>query len=379
MISLMSFSVASMTVLADYDNMIMPSGGMRPAEYVIEYGSRICYDSLSKLGTNPNFIAGLIKAGHLDVLEHASVTFSVCFLATTEEEVNLINLKLSQIIVQNRHIGELKLFFEHDGANGDYRIQALISANIRTWLEIILNEKLHSTNIVYQYIASPLYTYLSLIAPSIFNNHNAVALAHTKPVNFSSFKATEEVHYIINNYSLDRKLSPIVTSTGASVYLLAYSRHVPFPNYGGIQMEDLQDYRHMTFLVTGASRAFSHQHVRHRLLSFSQTSQRYVDFVSKQNGKFIMPPNLTPEQESKMLETFEYIKESYLELRNLGVKKEDARAVLPNAAETSLVFSGYKKGLEHYIKLRTATDAQQEIREIAVAVETLYRDIYVIP
>jgi dTDP-4-dehydrorhamnose 3,5-epimerase len=92
------------------------------------------------------------------------------------------------------------------------------------------------------------------------------------------------------------------------------------------------------FLIEGISRACSHQIVRHRLASFSQESQRYVS-LDKGEWQAVTPPALqaNPEADGILAETWQRLQESYGRLRALGIRKEDARFLLPNAAETKLV------------------------------------------
>jgi len=57
------------------------------SEELAEYSARICYNSTDKMGKNPNFLDGIIKRGHLSVLEHWSVT-----VALATEELNEYNV-----------------------------------------------------------------------------------------------------------------------------------------------------------------------------------------------------------------------------------------------------------------------------------------------
>jgi thymidylate synthase (FAD) len=121
-----------------------------------------------------------------------------------------------------------------------------------------------------------------------------------------------------------------------------------------------------TFAVEGVSRALTHQLVRHRVASFSQQSQRYVKF---KEGKFdyIIPPKIAAKKELK--EKFEQQMESmgkfYEELLEAGIEAEDARAALPNATETKIVFTMNARSLLNFLEHRLCVRAQAEIRELA--------------
>lgn len=118
----------------------------------------------------------------------------------------------------------------------------------------------------------------------------------------------------------------------------------------------------VSFAISNISRACSHQLVRHRHMSFSQKSQRYV----KEKGQFdyLTPPTIekNAELKAKYDEFMTKISEFYTELTQNGVPAEDARFVLPNAASTSMVVSLNLRELIHVANIRLCTRAQDEIR-----------------
>ncbi|NOZ84615.1 MAG: FAD-dependent thymidylate synthase [Epsilonproteobacteria bacterium] len=119
-----------------------------------------------------------------------------------------------------------------------------------------------------------------------------------------------------------------------------------------------------TFLVTGLSRAASHQLVRHRIASYSQRSQRYVD---ETNFRYVMPESISknPAAADKFKNLLSQIAELYKEFVSSDIPKEDARYILPNAAATSIIVTMNARELIHFITLRTCLRAQWEIRQIA--------------
>ena len=118
----------------------------------------------------------------------------------------------------------------------------------------------------------------------------------------------------------------------------------------------------VSFVISNVSRACTHQLVRHRHMSFSQKSQRYV----KEKGQFdyIIPPTIekNPEMKLKFENLMSEISKVYGELTDAGILAEDSRAVLPNATSTSLVASLNLRELIHLANLRLCTRAQYEIR-----------------
>ncbi|HUT98971.1 MAG TPA: FAD-dependent thymidylate synthase [bacterium] len=123
-----------------------------------------------------------------------------------------------------------------------------------------------------------------------------------------------------------------------------------------------------TFRVRGGSRAFTHQLVRHRLCAFSQQSQRYVD----ERGFGVVKPDSiagNPEAEKIFNEHIAHSHEAYDRLRRLcGIPKEDARFVLPNAAESEIVITANFREWRYILELRGDHAAQWEIRRFAVEV-----------
>ncbi|MGL4394849.1 MAG: FAD-dependent thymidylate synthase [Brevinema sp.] len=127
-----------------------------------------------------------------------------------------------------------------------------------------------------------------------------------------------------------------------------------------------------SFHIEGISRAASHQIVRHRLSSFSQRSQRYVN---EQNFEFVTPPKIAENQEANELykKIMAEINAYYHDLVELGIKKEDARFILPNAAATELVMTANFREWLHIIDMRVSRGAQWEIRELLTII---WKELY---
>lgn len=120
-----------------------------------------------------------------------------------------------------------------------------------------------------------------------------------------------------------------------------------------------------TFGIEGISRACSHQLVRHRIASYSQQSQRYVMF--KDNFDYITPKAIEKNKLAREVfkDFIKISKETYDKLISLGIDKEDARYVLPNASETKIIVTMNARELLHFFSLRLCRRAQWEIREMA--------------
>ena len=143
------------------------------------------------------------------------------------------------------------------------------------------------------------------------------------------------------------------------------------------------EHANFTFAIEGISRSCSHQLVRHRIASYSQQSQRYVDLEN--TFKVVVPEEI--KSDMKAYETFiSSVKkdiEDYVAIRDALVEKynqqsdenskaklkkalENARSVLPNACETKIVVSMNARSLLNFFRHRCCNRAQDEIRELAI-------------
>lgn len=166
-----------------------------------------------------------------------------------------------------------------------------------------------------------------------------------------------------------------------------------------------------SFAIEGVSRSLTHQLVRHRIASYSQQSQRYVNLDKSFN--YIVPKRIEERRyieqrfekamedafehyvaisrmllESFMYEFYienideyspdapiEFIEEvmvrDYKKEYNAMIKKaiEDARAVLPNACETKIVCTMNLRTLINFCKHRCCRRSQDEIHALAWAMK----------
>lgn len=152
------------------------------------------------------------------------------------------------------------------------------------------------------------------------------------------------------------------------------------------QHYSIYEHASITLYVEGVSRALTHELVRHRHLSFSQLSQR---FVNEEDAKFIVPPTLAEDAASRGVENpseqwaeeFEDVLDFYKDLVGVLVAKghtrkqarEAARAVLPNCTETKIVVTGNIRAWREFILKRHNVHADAEIRAFAGEVLRIVR------
>ena len=143
-----------------------------------------------------------------------------------------------------------------------------------------------------------------------------------------------------------------------------------------------------TFYLTGVSRALLAEITRHRHLSFSVRSQR---FVSEEDASIVIPPAAKKSEAEVVYDSEEFHDDlkgslpkalewwageavwnyeglvSALTGEGLPRKqaREAARAVLPNMVETRIVVTGNLRAWHEVIERRTAPDADAEFQQVA--------------
>jgi thymidylate synthase (FAD) len=126
----------------------------------------------------------------------------------------------------------------------------------------------------------------------------------------------------------------------------------------------------ITFRVI-CSRACMAQWTRHRHMSYSIESQRYICYTKDKFGgeiTFIKSPEFDKYPEGiqqSILGAFKACEIDYLILVEDGLKAQEARQVLNNAVKTEMVVTANLRTLREFLKLRTSKSAQSEIRMLA--------------
>ncbi|MCK5684292.1 FAD-dependent thymidylate synthase [bacterium] len=129
-----------------------------------------------------------------------------------------------------------------------------------------------------------------------------------------------------------------------------------------------------TFGIEDVSRVLSHQLVRHRIASFSQQSQRYVEY---DNIEYYIPEKIARNEAalSKYKKHLQSVQELYRYYVEAGIPAEDARYILPNAVTTKIITTFNARSLLNFFLLRSCTRAQSEIRVMAREMLKLVKDV----
>ncbi len=165
----------------------------------------------------------------------------------------------------------------------------------------------------------------------------------------------------------------------------AYLSHILEVGHGSVLEHSV-----FNLLITGVSRSFTHELVRHRAgFGYSQLSQRYVD---ESVAEFVEPDIIAddPKLHDVFLAACEQAQSAYIKLVDgllaklehvedktlrRKIARQAARSVLPNATETKIFVTANARALRHFIELRCNEHAETEIRIVAAAVlDVLQRD-----
>lgn len=129
---------------------------------------------------------------------------------------------------------------------------------------------------------------------------------------------------------------------------------LPFTCCDGVELTDFPELNVFTVKVI-CDRGVSHELVRHRVFSFAQESQRYVNY--KKNGCFqFIEPSAFDEWDERTQKDYliclNTCAETYNKMIESGRTPQEARAVLPNSTKTEIVMTGNRFMWEHFLDLR---------------------------
>jgi len=137
------------------------------------------------------------------------------------------------------------------------------------------------------------------------------------------------------------------------------------------------------FIITGVSRSFTHELVRHRAgFAYSQLSQRYVD---ESVAEYVEPGCIAEDAElheiwqaaaaqaqKAYIKLVEGLRAKFASVEDKTLRRkmarQAARSVLPNATETKIFVSVNARALRHFIEMRCNEHAEIEIREVAAQI-----------
>ena len=142
--------------------------------------------------------------------------------------------------------------------------------------------------------------------------------------------------------------------------------------------ESVIEHVSLTFKII-CDRGVTHEIVRHRLASYSQSSTRYCNYASDKFGNeltFIKPCFWDEDDENYLLwkQTMEVVEKNYLALIKNGAQPQQARSILPNSLQTEIFMTANLREWRHFLKLRTSKRAHPQMREVALKIYKILAD-----
>lgn len=120
----------------------------------------------------------------------------------------------------------------------------------------------------------------------------------------------------------------------------------------------------ITFHIKNCSRSFLAQITRQRTFKFTSSSQHYQDYRDYPN---MVHQDSDPIVLDTFHQAFKYTTSAYMDLLNHGVKREEARQVLPNAAAVNLYVTADARNLMYFLRQRRCARNVAEMIQIADA------------
>lgn len=317
-------------------------------EHLMEYAARSCYDSLDKFQQSTAFMKQIVAQEHMDILEHG-------YLAAEFQIDKKFGYDWGQkyyfAYMMRCRFPYMKVVVNED--------TVILAGNLRVWHEMQQVQYADLDGFFKPFDVTYLKYYLHFLAPSVFNECEDYP-EQTKKNMLALIRADYE---IVVNRTYGRNFNSrfpgdIISAFGSKIRLLAYAP--PVEGYG-----------YYTFQMENVSRALLAQHTRHRRFVHSVKSSRYVD---GRNAMYVHNINEKPEEREIIDACFAIELYTYEKLRDSGMKKEDARGILPTNMDTNIITSGDIGAWEWYFHERCAKDAQEEIRNNACIIEWMMNE-----
>lgn len=291
----------------------------------IEIAGRVCYKSEDKIteGSAEKFYKSLVKRGHTSVLEHSNL---IVYAQTDEARDHLVD-----IIAEYNRESDIPSYIRNDWRGDNYETftidgdelcyTSVFSGNLRAWRALAK-----------RYAGESVFI-------KLFGRHP----------------------WFEDIFS-ERRFGPLSFDEYEACCYDEWAQAEIIPWAPG----DMHNIITCKFIC---SRGVSHEIVRHRLMSFSQESQRYCNYkdlaiiISHWFGDYSMPNyalNLKNFLDSNLQAEHNY--RTYIEN---GMKPQDARGVLTNDTKTEVVVTGTILGWKRFIELRESPAAHPDIRVLA--------------
>lgn len=311
--------------------------GMAPSQEkaalrVVESCGRTAYKSENKITEDSAraFVLALKRRGHLSVLEHSNLVLRVSGAPGNEDaggRPDPNGFRYSLVNLLGARNGFHRIYPAAPRSSGDF----FIAGNFRAWIETIAHLKDESDS-YYHLFAGALSTFFPVLFEA---DHPPGASPQCR----------------LSRVGEDEQLALLREDPSSDLPVFVFK------------------------IV--CDRGITHEIVRHRVLSFTQESTRYVNYMNR-GMTVILPeeaePYFDPEKgdfalENPVVEMWrrraQIIFDWYQEDLARGLKPEIARDILPNLLKSEIFVSGRWSGWRHFLELRDSPQAHPRIRAIA--------------
>ena len=229
-----------------------------------------------------------------------------------------------------------------------------------------------------------------LVAPTFF-------LVARPTIDWNAVESFEKQEAVWRRTSDVTDADNLVELAGRVCYLSFGTRQSPRTNAEYIANlvnrghESVLEHASWTLILTGVSRAFTHQLVRHRVgFSYSQLSQQYH---TEEEARFIEPSWIArdPDREREWRDAVLQAHKTYVafisdehanrsafenlsERESLRASRSAARSLLPAATETKIVVSANARAIRHFLSERGGLDGDEEMRVVSARLLEHVRD-----
>ena len=316
---------------------------------VVETCARVCYRSEGKIkeGSSDSLFAKLSRSGHYSTFEHSNIVIAI------KDSNQYVADQILEIISFYPLITVVPFY---DG--GMY----ILRCNARTIVEMF-EDNMFNTWTGCHLMNNPILLVM-------------LGLRKFLPVKmFDKFTIKFKDFYVNESWEVIEQKDKEYINDVPNVQVV----HIDdFPWQNSLD-KVLAEKLSVATLIVDMNRQISHQFVRHRMSSYSQESQRYVDLSNRfdymvsdkeiSSKVFDVYPDFICGCMSKIQMSYNDMMrlESifYRSIREAGFKPEVARGVLPNDCKTRIAVTRTIEQWRHYFGLRIESHAQSLHRELA--------------
>lgn len=373
---------------------------------VIEYASRVCYDATDKMTETSwkKYIEARVRSGHESVTEHGLISVVVDFTQWIcgasindffrEKEIEMIEKFVARSNTLLHYVNETGW-----NTTANDKPIMILSGNVKMWRDFfkwIYRNYPNQIPPTMDYIIKMFVYFDYASCEGIFTSDIPEMQFNNETVKNRAFFDKGETSFFSDTLVDDWNETPILKKESfIPIYIQNPDEEdwsaeqgvrwdmISVDNFGldflnvseimnlymNIFIQNhILDLSSVTFNVH-TPRIITQQECRHRVNSISQRSQRYVN-ESEKDTQFYVPRGVNPDKTYGILNNFEMSYsafnkisiELYKALIKDGVKKEDARCILPGCIYSDMVITKPFYTLPHYFKERCSDAAQKEMR-----------------